>query len=134
MSRQKKLGMLILSKDDGRDFETATGLAKAAIDQGVGVEIFLMGDGILYINDPRLKDLASYGASIIFCAQNAREQSISLRNDFKELIKEGSQYDLACIVENSFSLFLAIHDMVLTGLLIAKRIRLCPEAKSAISG
>ena len=102
MPKGKKLGMLILSNSkDDLDLETATGLAKAAIDQGVDVEIFLMGDGILYINDPRLKDLASDGANIIFCAQNAHEKKISLRDDFKEYIKDGSQYDLACMVEES---------------------------------
>ncbi len=101
MSRQKKLGLLILSNGDSPDFETATGLARAAIYQGIDVEIFIMGEGIYHLNDSSLKDLAFDGAKITFCAQNAMERAISLRADFKELIKEGSQYDLAGIVAES---------------------------------
>ncbi len=101
MARKKKLGLLILSDDDSPDIDTATRLAKAAIYQGIAVDIFVMGDGIIHINDSRLKGLASDGAHIIFCAQNAHEMAISLRDDFREFLNEGSQYDLACIVEES---------------------------------
>ncbi len=60
-----------------------------------------MGEGIFNINDSRLKDLADDRAKITFCSQNAQEKAVSLRDDFRELLKEGSQYDLACIVEDS---------------------------------
>jgi sulfur relay (sulfurtransferase) complex TusBCD TusD component (DsrE family) len=101
MLNGKKLGILIISSPEKGDGELIYGIVKEAISQGIEVKVFLMGDGILYLKKKLTKEIVGLGAHVIFCAQNARERFISPNENLKGFIEEGSQYDLACIMEES---------------------------------
>ncbi|MGQ9652815.1 MAG: DsrE family protein [Thermodesulfobacteriota bacterium] len=97
----KTLGVLLLSHQDDTQLEIVCGLLKAARLKGIKVEIFLMGDGVYYLQDPRLGRAIQHGATVRFCALNAIQRGLDSQSEYPWGAEEGSQYDLACIVEGS---------------------------------
>jgi len=97
----KRLGILVLSKPGGHDLETVCGICQAAGEMGAEVEVFLMGDGVYHLLDNRLEDAAKKGAKVSFCSLNARERDIDPDSPDLAGVEEGSQYTLACMVEES---------------------------------
>lgn len=97
----RTLGVLLLSYQEDPQLEIIFGLTRAARLKGVKVEIFLMGDGVYHLRDPRLDEAAQQGARVRFCALNAIQRGLDSQPDYPWGAEEGSQYDLACIVERS---------------------------------
>ncbi len=97
----KTLGVLLLSHREETPLEIICGLSSAARLKGVEVEIFLMGDGVYHLRDPRLGKAMQHGARVRFCALNAIQRGLDSESDYPWGAEEGSQYDLACIVERS---------------------------------
>jgi sulfur relay (sulfurtransferase) complex TusBCD TusD component (DsrE family) len=97
----RRLGILILSRQSDAALETVCGLCRAARVKGVEVQIFLMGDGVHHLPDPRMAWAAKDGARVRFCALNAVERGLDLDPSYPWGAEESSQYELACIVEAS---------------------------------
>ncbi len=97
----RKLGILILSKPESPDLETIQGLCQAAMEIGVEVEVFVMGDAVYGLPNYQLDTMARNGAKVSFCAANVTERDIDLESPALAGFEEGSQYTLACIVESS---------------------------------
>ncbi len=93
-TNDRKLGFLVMTGPDSQDIHNVIGLAGAAIEKGIGVEIFLMHRGVLNSTVPALDALADKGAAITVCAHNAGELK-AYRN---EKFNYGSQFDHANII------------------------------------
>lgn len=96
-----KLGILVLSKQRMRHLKSISRLAQAAAEQGMQVEIFLMGDGVLHLGEPCLEQAIQKGAKVSFCALNAMQRNLDQHPQYPWGANESSQYELACIVESS---------------------------------
>ena len=90
-----KLGIMLSSGPESEDFHTVSKISEAALSQGHGVRLFLMGDGVFQIS--RLKQLAEQGAAISLCSHNAHLRGVS-RVDY---VLFGNQKDWADIVRES---------------------------------
>lgn len=101
------LGILLASGHESGDGATVLRLARAALDQGHHVHIFLMKDGVDHArHDPgnpsgrELSGLMAAGAQVALCALNARRHRLA-REDAVPGVVFGSQYDHARIVAGS---------------------------------
>lgn len=97
----KKLGILVLARQQASHLKAISHLAQAAAGKGVRVEIFLMGDGVLHLGEPCLEKAIRKGAKISFCALNAMQRGLDREPQYPWGANESSQYELACIVESS---------------------------------
>lgn len=86
-----KLGILLTSEPFSPDTHTAIQLAKAALEQNIEVEIFLMMDAVYHVNGDKLDGIIKSGVKVTLCAHNAGERGVSKREGYNF----GSQYDLA---------------------------------------
>ena len=98
---EQGIGILILSEPGSRDLETVRGISQAALEMGVAVELFFMGDGVYHMESPHLKDTIATGAAARFCTLNTRERQVDQKPQYPWGCREGSQYDLACLVERA---------------------------------
>lgn len=97
----RTLGILVLSNSESPDIQTVQGLCQAAKEMGVEVEIFFMGEAVNRLRDPELQLLTEEGATLSFCALNAIEKRLDQHPQYPWGFEEGSQYTLACMVEES---------------------------------
>ena len=97
MADNKKLGLMLMNGPDSQDVYTVIGLANAALDRGIEVDIFMMHNAVLNAAVAGLEKLADRGAKITVCAHNADE----LRAVRSEKFTYGSQYDHSNIVGDS---------------------------------
>ena len=86
-----KLGILLTSDPFSPNTHTAVQMAKAALEQSVEVEMFLMMDAVCLVNGNKLDAAVDAGLKISLCAHNAGERGVKEREGFNF----GSQYDLA---------------------------------------
>lgn len=86
-----KLGILLTSDPFSANTQTAVQMARAALEQKIEVEIFLMMDAVYHVNNNKLDDTIEAGVKVTLCAHNAQERSVLERKGFQF----GSQYDLA---------------------------------------
>ena len=86
---KKTLGFLLFRGPDSEDVRTVTGLAEAALERGIGVEIFVMHQAVLNSTVEVFAALAGKGATVTVCSHNADELKAYRIDDFKY----GSQYD-----------------------------------------
>jgi len=91
VSERKKLGLLLTTSPEHANTNTVIRLARAALEKGVEVRIFLMCDGVFNINHLPFLKLTDRGAHICLCQQNLNER---FQDEADEIIM-GSQYDLA---------------------------------------
>jgi sulfur relay (sulfurtransferase) complex TusBCD TusD component (DsrE family) len=94
---EKKLGILLFNGPESQDVYTAIGLADAALNRGIGVEMFMMYNAVQNIVVPELESLADRGATITVCTHNADERKAARSEKFRY----GGQYDNANIVGDS---------------------------------
>ena len=97
----KKLGIVVLAKPEDPDLQTIQGLCQAAGEMGIEVEVFCMGDAVYHLLNNRLKAVVKKGAKVSFCSLNARERAIDPDSPALAGFEEGSQFTLACMVEES---------------------------------
>lgn len=95
--KRKKLGIMLGTSTESENTHTVIKLARAALDEGVEVSIFLMCDGVYNMNVDALTQLSEQGAKLTLCAHNAEERKLEKKGP----ILFGSQYDLADIVAES---------------------------------
>jgi sulfur relay (sulfurtransferase) complex TusBCD TusD component (DsrE family) len=99
-----KLGILLTTSLESEDVRTTIALAKAALQQGHEVKIYVMCDGVFNLfNDDFLalmKEGVSIGgaspakAQLLVCAQNSNERKIE-KDPFADVSLWASQYDNA---------------------------------------
>lgn len=104
--RKKRISILMLSGGNPSDLDHVYGIARAARKKQVDVEVFLMGDAVHCLMSPRLEALAREGARVRFCVVNAMERGLDRSPGYPWSAEEASQYDLACMMEES-DVFLA---------------------------
>lgn len=92
-----KLGIVLTSGPFSPDTHTAIQLAKAALEQNIEVEVFLMMDAVYHVKAERLNGIIRSGVKVTLCAHNAGERGITEREGYHF----GSQYDLAQLAAKS---------------------------------
>lgn len=88
-----KLGILLVNGDQKNHLE---GLAKAALERGWSVKVFVNDDGARLLEDPLLPELAQAGVGISFCETSARNLKIPLEKIPRQL-KRGTQLQHAML-------------------------------------
>ncbi len=96
----EKLGILLMSKPESPDLETVLGLCRAASISGDEVEIFLMADSVYRLKERDLAELTGHGAKVSYCSLNTLERELDPESPDLAGCDEGSQFDLALIVES----------------------------------
>ena len=99
-----KFGILVTSGVERRDLHTATRLARAALDQGHEVKMFVMGDGVHHLVDhqknqsaPDLRALLDSGLEVTCCALSSELRGLG-QDQLLPGVRWGSQYDHAHLV------------------------------------
>lgn len=90
------LGILLTTSPEHANTHTVIKLTEAALARGIGVDIFIMCDGIHNAFEPRLEALVEQGARLVLCSHNLRERQ---RPTIEGSIVCGSQYDHAQLVQ-----------------------------------
>jgi sulfur relay (sulfurtransferase) complex TusBCD TusD component (DsrE family) len=70
----KTLGLMVAAGPDRPALDTALGLGHAALDRGVGVYLYLIDDGVIAVEDPRVQALAGRGARLFVCAYGCQKR------------------------------------------------------------
>lgn len=77
---RKKFGLLLSTGPDHANLETALGLARAALNRGAQLYLYLIDDGVKALDDPRVGALADRGARLFVCAYGCQKRRIPLRD------------------------------------------------------
>jgi len=77
---KKKLGMLLSTGLEHANLETAVGLARAALDRGAELYLYLIDDGVRALDDPRVRALPDRGARLFVCAYGCQKRRIPLKD------------------------------------------------------
>ena len=75
---KRKLGLLLSTTPEHANLETAVGLSKAALEQGVDLYLYLIDDGVLAKDRPEVQELAARGAKLFVCAYGCQKRRIPL--------------------------------------------------------
>ena len=76
-------------------------IARAAVDRGHTVSVFVMAEGTSLLAEKGMGELASIGGvDVSFCDYNAKEMGIN-RDEAAEPLRTGSQLDNAIMVRDS---------------------------------
>jgi hypothetical protein len=76
--RGEKLGILLSTAPDHPNLETCLGLARAALDRGLTVYVYLIDDGVLTVDDTRMIELGTRGARLFACAYGAQRRHLPI--------------------------------------------------------
>lgn len=74
--REKKLGLLLSTQPDSRNFRHGVNLAEAALTAGVKVYLYCIDDAVLGLTDPQLQSLKARGLNLYACAYGAQKRNI----------------------------------------------------------
>ena len=97
-NNNKKLGILLFNGPESQDIRTVVGLASAAIQSEIEVELFLMYEGVLNASYKPLQELSkNERCKVIVCNHNTGELMAAKCENFKY----GSQFDNAYILNES---------------------------------
>ena len=97
----RKLGILILAEPREADLQMIHGLCRAAVGIDIEIEIFLMSDAVYYLLEHHVRDLLTEGVKISFCTLNTHEREIDGKIPDLSGLDAGSQYSLACLIEDA---------------------------------
>ncbi len=75
---KRKLGLLLSTKPEHRNLETAVRLSRAALDHGVDLYLYLIDDGVLAKDRTEIQELAERGAKLFVCAYGCQKRRIPL--------------------------------------------------------
>jgi len=76
--RGRKLGMLLSTDPRHPNLETGLGLARAALDRGVDLYLYLVDDGVRNIDDERVLELGRRGAKLFVCAYGCQRRRLPI--------------------------------------------------------
>jgi sulfur relay (sulfurtransferase) complex TusBCD TusD component (DsrE family) len=77
---KKKLGLLLSTGLEHANLETAVGLARAALERGAELYLYLIDDGVRALDDPRIRELSDHGARLFVCAYGCQKRRIPLKD------------------------------------------------------
>ena len=77
---KKKLGMLLSTGLEHANLETAVGLARAALDRGAELYLYLIDDGVRALDVPCIPALPDRGARLFVCAYGCQKRRIPLKD------------------------------------------------------
>jgi sulfur relay (sulfurtransferase) complex TusBCD TusD component (DsrE family) len=75
---KRKLGLMVSTAPDHPNFETALGLAAAALDRRAEVFLYLIDDGVAAVEERRVQELAARGARLFVCAYGCQKRRLPL--------------------------------------------------------
>jgi hypothetical protein len=73
---EKKLGLLLSTGPDTRNFRHGVNLASAALNAGVRVYLYCIDDAVLGLADAQLQSLRVRGLNLYACAYGAQRRNI----------------------------------------------------------
>lgn len=76
--RGRKLGMLLSTDPRHENLETGLAVARAALDRGVDLYLYLVDDGVRSLDDPRIQDLGRRGAKLFVCAYGRQRRRLPI--------------------------------------------------------
>jgi hypothetical protein len=76
--RGRKLGLLLSTDPSHPNLDTCLGLARAALDRGVELYLYLVDDGVASVDDPRVQDLGRRGARLFACAYGCQRRRLPI--------------------------------------------------------
>ncbi len=76
--RGRKLGLLLSTRPEHPNLETCLGLARAALDRGTDLYLYLIDDGVANIEDPRIRELGDRGAKLFVCAYGCQRRRLPI--------------------------------------------------------
>jgi predicted peroxiredoxin len=79
--RGRKLGMLLSTDSRHPNLETGLGVARAALDRGIDLYLYLVDDGVENIRDERIRDLGRRGAKLFVCAYGCQRRGQPITDD-----------------------------------------------------
>ncbi len=102
-----KIGILLTTSPESQNSYTVVQLARAALNQGHQVSLFVMDDGVFNLKaNPKnlwsaeFSALIQAGAQITLCASNAESRGLE-KGELIDGVVFGSQYDHAMILKES---------------------------------
>jgi sulfur relay (sulfurtransferase) complex TusBCD TusD component (DsrE family) len=75
---KRKLGLMLSTKPEHPNLQTAVALSSAALERGGDVYLYLIDDGVYAKDRPEIRELAKRGAKLFVCAYGCQKRGISL--------------------------------------------------------
>lgn len=75
---KRKLGLMLSTAPEHPNLQTTVGLARAALDRGGDVYLYLIDDGAAVKDQPEIRELAERGAKLFVCAYGCQKRGIPL--------------------------------------------------------
>ena len=75
---KRKLGLMVSTAPEHPNLDTAVGIARAALERGAEVYLYLIDDGVGGVEDPRVQALAERGARLFVCAYGCQKRRLPL--------------------------------------------------------
>lgn len=74
----RRLGLLLSTAPDHPNLGTCLTLARAALEGGVKVYLYLIDDGVVVVDDARVQDLQRQGLNLFVCAYGAQRRRLPI--------------------------------------------------------
>jgi len=74
--RGKKLGLLLSTRPEHRNFRHGVNLAAAALDAGLNVYLYCIDDAVYGLDDAQLQSLKARGLNLFACAHGAQRRNL----------------------------------------------------------
>ncbi|MFQ5827755.1 MAG: DsrE family protein [Candidatus Methylomirabilia bacterium] len=75
---KRKLGLMLSTKPDAPNLQTAVGLTRTALERGADVYRYLIDDGVYAKDRPEIRELARRGAKLFVCAYGCQRRGVPL--------------------------------------------------------
>jgi sulfur relay (sulfurtransferase) complex TusBCD TusD component (DsrE family) len=79
--KKRALGILLSTGPSSTNISTAINLSDAALKASVDVYLYLIDEGVLVVDDPRLQPLRASGLKLFACAYGAQQHGVARKDD-----------------------------------------------------
>jgi hypothetical protein len=79
--RGRKLGLLLSTGPRHPNLDTCLSLARAALDRGIDLYLYLIDDAVRSVADDRVRDLGRRGAKLFVCAYGCQRRRLPMTED-----------------------------------------------------